>query len=916
MRKNSPPGSPGLKAALSTKRHPPASRSALIQRQQLLQTLEGTLSRKLALVHGPAGFGKTTLAAQWYRSLSTQGIAAVWLSLDASDNEPGRFLADLVEAIAEVEPDLGTGLAELVESNPGDSVDRILDQLIRELELLDQALVVFLDDWHLVEAPEIHRLLHQLLLRMPAMLHLVVASRSRGGIPVARLRVQDELVEINGADLRFGYEETRTFLAELKTLELSHEDLMSLWRSTEGWVAALQLASISLRRCADRERILQWASGAPNDVSEYLAENVLNGLPADLLDFLLKTSVLQRLNADLCAAVTGEPRSAQLLERLEQQELFLVPLDEERQWFRYHHLFARFLQRRLQRERPELPAALHRLAADWLAAQGQTAEALGHALAAGDVEQAIDLVEREAMTLVQHSYMATLRGLVSRLPRAPLTNRPGLQLAMAWAACLTHHPQEAEEALGQALASAAKSGSTATTLIGEARVIRACMAVYADRTEELEELVQPCLAAAASYPPWVVGVAANILAYRYLRTNQHARVAPLQLWAREYQDRAYGLFSGVYGRCFSGIAAARFGELALARAHFADAMALAQTSAGPQSNAARLAGALLGQLQYEANELTETERLLHDSRLLGAEGGVTDFYLATFIAGCRVLLLKGDPAAAAQLLREGATTAAQLHLGRLAAAIACEEIRLKLLLGEPQAAEQILADLERQCGVPGAVNPGVDSEVIEWLGLVRARVLCARGEAEGAVDLLRAQVQKMREAEHKYPEVLASILLSLALDMAGQEREAGDTLARAISEGVPRGIIRSFLDEGPRLISLLERLRERARRQPAGDGAMPDFGAAANLLLLASRDSPGGMTTPRAGGGLALLNGREIEILSLLDRGQANKEIARALGLSVETVKWYLKGIFCKLGVSRRAQATAEARRLQLLEGA
>jgi len=838
------------------------------------------------------------------------------------DSDPARFLAGLVDAIADAEPRLASGLAELIESNSGHALEPVLEQLLLEIETLEQELTLFLDDWHRVESPETARLLQQLLMDMPECLSVVIASRSRSGLPLARLRVQDELVEINAASLRFAYDEARALLAEVKTLDLQDDDLLALWRSTEGWAAALQLAAISLRRSGERERILQWASGMPSDIGEYLAENVLNGLPPELHEFLLKTSILERFDADLCRAVTGHPACAERLEQLEKQELFLVPLDEERRWFRYHHLFARFLQRRLQREWPDQPAQLHRAAAEWLANQDQLPEALGHALAAGAVDWAIERVEHAAMTLVQHSYMATLRGLVARLPRPPLADRPALQMAIGWAACLTHHPQEAGAALEQVLRVAAVAPvEQARLLRGEADVIRACMAVYGDRTDGLEALVQPCLDDAAAYSPWIVGVAANILSYRYLRSQRAEKVAPLQQWARQHQDRADGLFSGVYGRCFCGIAATRSGDLSLARRQFSDAMMLARRSAGPQSNAARLAGALMGQLQYEANQIDEAERLLHDSRMLGAEGGVVDFYQATFIAGCRILLLRGDWTAAAQLLEEGRATAAQLDLARLTVAIACEELRFKLLLGDTRSAEQILADLERRCAAPTVHGDVADAEPREWLLLARARVLVARGDAQLAVPLLRTAAERARSAGDCYPAVLALIQLSLALEAAGEAALAGETLAQAIVEGVPRGMLRSFLDEGPPLMALLERLREAARRAPSGLENAAAFDASAQRLFLASRDGSSGLpplcataaTVAAAVASPALLKDREVDILGLLEQGRANKEIARTLGISVETVKWYLKGIFSKLGVSRRTQAIAEARRLQLL---
>ncbi|HXG29139.1 MAG TPA: LuxR C-terminal-related transcriptional regulator [Nevskiales bacterium] len=918
------------KLFVTTKLRPPTNKANLIERPRLMEILGHTLSRKLALIHAPAGFGKTTLAAQWHDRLHATGITVAWLAIDAADNDLERFLAYVVEAIRAAEPDIGAGLTEVIESNPGNAAEFVLGDLINEFELYDKEFVLFLDDWHLIHEPKIHQALELFLSRVPPNFHLVVTSRSRAGIPLARLRVQNELVEINAADLRFDYTESSTFLSDAKALQLGAEDLEVLWRSTEGWVAALQLASISLRSAGDRDRILRWVAGTPHDIGEYLAENVLDSLPKDLVDFMLKTSILGRLSGELCRAVTGEAASAQFLDALERQELFLLPLDEERQWFRYHHLFARFLQRRLEREHPGLMPKLHLAASDWFAAHGQTAEALAHALAADEVERAIALVEKDAMALMQNSYMSTLLGLVAQLPQARLFDRPILQTAVAWAHCLTHHPHESEEALAHVIRVAStQPPQTQKLLLGEANVIRACNGVYADRIDDVETMVRPCLNESAIYSPWVVGVAANILTYRHIHTYQFDKVAPLQTWARDYQDRAQGLFSGVYGRCFSGIAACWAGDLALGKKHFLDALVLARDTAGRQSHAARLAGALLGQLKYEANELEETEQLLQESRILGFEGGVVDFYLATFISTCRLMVQKGDYAEASAILQEGEDTARHLRLDRLAMAVAGERVRLSLLVGDIRGAERTLADFDGRFA--GAEPPvaGIAAQIWDYREMARARLLCEQGYPEQAVTILRTQSRRAQDSGRKYHEVAINVLLAIALDVAGQGADAEETLARTVADAVPRGIIRTFLDEGPRVVVILERLREKARRHQAAAGGLPEFGASANLLVTTSRHPDRGLPLLVASRAPATsteygartrapfddsLKRREIDIIRFLDQGRSNKEIARALGISVDTVKWYLKAIFCKLGVARRGQAIAEARRLRLLD--
>ncbi len=918
------------KPFVTTKLRPPSNKAKLVDRPRLMESLKHPLAHKLILIHGPAGFGKTTLAGQWHDRLAAESIMVAWLAVDSTDNDLERFLGYIIEAIRYVEPNIGSGLAEVLEANPGNAAEYVLGALINEFELYDGEFVLFLDDFHLIHEPKIHESLEFLLLRIPSNFHVVVTSRSLSSMPLARLRVQNELLEINATDLRFDYEESSAFLSDAKALELNADDLMTLWRSTEGWVAALQLASISLRRSGDRERLLQWASGATSDIGEYLAENVLTSLPKDLIEFMLKTSILGRLSGGLCNAVTAREDSANFLNVLENQELFLLPLDEERQWFRYHHLFAKFLQRRLERDHAKIIPSLHLAASEWFSSHGQTAEALTHALAAGDVERAVDLVEKDSMSLVQNSYMGSILNLVSRLPESALCNRPGLQTAISWAYCLTHHPQEAREALANVERVALKEPPhIQRLLIGEANVIRACISVYGDQIADVDALVRPCLDDPSDYPPWVVGVAANILTYVHIHTYQLQKVAPMQTWARKYQDRAQGLFSSVYGRCFTGIAAYWTGDLTVAEKHFQDALNLAHHSAGIQSPAARLAGSLLGQLKYEKNELEEAEQLLQESRVLGFEGGVVDFYLATFITTSRLMIQKGNFAEANAILHEGQTTAKQLGLDRLAMAVVSEQVRLYVLIGDTRAAARMLADIPNDIASSILPTQGKEAQIVDFLEVAKARLFCEEGCPEQAIAILRRQSQRARDSGRKHQEIANNALLAIALNLAGESGEAEEILAHAVTEGVRRGIIRTFLDKGPRLIAMLEVMREKARRHQISLGTLPEFSESANLLITTSRHPDHGLSplvatrlNPSGSEDIAnhrpafddSLKGREIDILRLLDQGRANKEIARVLNISVDTVKWYLKSIFGKLCVTSRGQAIAEARRLRLLD--
>ena len=606
-----------------------------------------------------------------------------------------------------------------------------------------------------------------------------------------------------------------------------------------------------------------------------------------------------------------------LFEALERQEMFLLPLDEEREWFRYHHLFARFLQRRLQKHFPERLKPLHLAASEWFAAHGHTTDAVHHALLAEDTARAVELVERDAMSLVEHSHMSTLLNLVKQLPRTALFDRPRLQMAIAWATCLTHRRQEAVEALWHVERLAqSEPPAKRQLLLDEAKVARACNNLYGDHVEGIEPLVEPCLSTADRFSPWAVAVAANIKAYCHLRAGEFDKVAPLMLWARTYHDGSEGVFAAVYGRCFNGLAARDAGRLSEARDMFADAVDVASRTAGRQSHATRLSGALLGQLLYEQNDLARAERLVGESRVLGFEGGAVEFYIATYLSSSRLLSHKGNSEEALAILQEGEDTARALSLHRLGVAVACERVRVRLEAGDVRGAEQVLGEIDARQGSNGAALAQHD-EVQATIAMAKARLLCARGTAGLAVGLLNTQLEAARRTGRRYLELHLRIQLAVALELDGQTAEAEDTLLAVVNEAVPLGMVRSFLDEGAPLVAILERVRDRARRR-GGDAASSEsgpgsFNAIAQRLLAAARHPEHGMRGPAGTGArVSELTTRETEVLKFLEQGRSNKEIARALSISVDTVKWFLKNIFTKLGVSTRAQAVSESRRQDL----
>jgi LuxR family maltose regulon positive regulatory protein len=423
-------GSSSVAVVLATKLHVPTFRRELISRPSLLRRLETESLSKLTLVCAPAGWGKSTLLSQWRANAQEQGPSA-WVSLDQADNDPVRFWTYVIEALRTVEPEAG-GVPLAMLRTPGISVIEVmLPELIKTVERFARRVVLVLDDYHLVTNPEIHEAMTVLLEHLPATLHLVLATRSDPALPLPRLRVRGELVEIRAEDLRFSEQEAAALLNDLLGLDLEAADVTLLHERTEGWAAGLYLAALSLRGRSDSRQFVEAFAGDDRQVVDYLGLEVIANQPDHIRTFLVHTSILERLSGPLCDAVTGRPGSARTLEQIERANLFLVPLDTKREWYRYHHLFGQLLRHELQRTQPDLVPALHRRAAAWHRQNRLIPEAIHHAVAAGDVAEAGELIALHWNDFVNQGRLETVNGWLNALPRDTLTRDPSLCLARA-----------------------------------------------------------------------------------------------------------------------------------------------------------------------------------------------------------------------------------------------------------------------------------------------------------------------------------------------------------------------------------------------------------------------------------------------------------------------------------------------------
>jgi LuxR family transcriptional regulator, maltose regulon positive regulatory protein len=916
----SPPAAGGAEqdVLLATKLHLPRPRPGFLSRQRLLERLAEGAARELTLVCAPAGFGKTGLLGDWVRR-SKQPTS--WLSLDAGDNDPARFWRYIAAALDPHCQGVGGRVAALLRGPPPASLEAVATVVVNQLAALSDQVVLVIDDYHLVETPAVHHSLVTLLERQPAQLRLVLASRADPPLPLPRLRARGQLAELRAADLRFTPRETTELLREVMGLELPTASLAVLADRTEGWAAGLQLAGLSLRGHADPAGFVATFSGSHRHVLDYLTEELLSRQPEPLRAFLLETSVLERLSGPLCDAITGRGDSQRLLEQVERANLFLMPLDEVRGWWRYHHLFADLLQARLQRERPERVAELHRAAAAWSEDHGLVDDAIRHTMAAGDAVGAARLIERYFDALFRRAEDATLARWLAALPAELVRARPRLCLVEAYWALIDGRLETAERLLGDAERALADRGdernepsvgrpvSLVANVPAAVAVLRARLARLRGDPERTIAFGNQALLhlteddrALRSMLDWYLA-AADWLGGRLVEAD-HA-LADLVARLRAAGER----YLAMWPRYELGQVQQARGQLGAALRNYQQALEVASDPGGPLPPAG-IGYAGVAEVLYQRDQLDAA--LDHATR--GAALCRQLAYALPLAIGLAVLArvrqATGDLAGALAAIEEAARVMSDPQVTSLlnpAPAVAA-----RLLLGNGRVAEAARWTVERGLGVEDE-----PSYVQEPDHLVLARVLVAEQQPERALRLL-GRLHQLAAAQGRVGSVIeVRALQGLALDAGGDEQGALSALAEALALAAPEGWLRVFVDEGAPMARLLGRLAAASATGQVTTAALPaDYLAG----LLAGFDRAGlpVLARPRRGGAMVAgmiepMSARELEVLGLLAAGKPNQAIAEELVVTLETVKSHVAHILGKLGVTNRTQAVARARELGLL---
>jgi LuxR family maltose regulon positive regulatory protein len=921
---------------LSTKLYVPPVRPERVPRPRLVERLKGGLDRRLVLVSAPAGFGKTTIISE---CAARCRHPVAWVSLDKGDNEPVQFWTYVVTALQKNPhiqgSELGQTVLAMLRSSQPPPMETLLHGLINELAEISWPFILILDDFHQITNPQINEALALFVEHQPPQMHLVISSRADPPWPLARWRASGQLVELRTDDLRFTSEEAAAFLNEVMGLDLSAADIAALAARTEGWIAGLQMAALALQgplsmQGRDTKSFLGAFSGSHRFVLDYLVEEVLERQSGEIQEFLLQTSVLERLSAPLCDAVRfgeaespssstepavrfGEaksPSSSQaILERLERANLFLVPLDDERRWYRYHHLFADLLRSRLQQTLPDQVPILHLRASRWQEQNGYIAEAVGHALLIPDAERVACLIEGNALAILERGELTTLVGWLDTLPEDVVRSHPWLSVSYAWVLVYTGQLDIVESYLRDAEEA---QGSPARHIAGHIAAIRAYATDLAGEKHRTAKLARKAVEYLPEADLRTRGLAMSLL-------------IPALYWsgdpggADDITDQAVAISQASDDSLVAVRVLCELAELQLARGQLRktaatchDALQLADDHY--RHGAWRLpvtgpAHTLLGLVFAEWNDREPALRHARESVQLCNQWKQAENLVHSYVALSVVLQATGDLVGALAALREARQVASKIS-DYYTDYVAAHEARLLLAQGNLPAASRWAASWE-------GMEPA-DEKLAFWREhefFVLVRVLIAQGRQQGGRSFDRALawlswlLEEAEKAGAWKRVLLAFVLRAMALHAQGKDEEALAALAPALALGEPEGYMRTFIDESPQMGQLL--------RRAVLHGIAVDY--AGKLLAALEEEATKGATplsvSEEAGFPMVEpLSPRETEVLRLLTTRLSHAEMAEELVVSVNTVRSHVKNIYSKLGVHSRMEAVECARELGLLD--
>jgi LuxR family transcriptional regulator, maltose regulon positive regulatory protein len=892
---------------LATKLYIPPPRPKVVLRTHLIERLnEGLPSgHKLTLISAPAGFGKTTLISEWVAGCQRP---VAWLSLDEGDSDPTRFLAYLVAALQTIAPNIGASMLGVLQSPQPPPTEASLTALINQINTIPDKFILVMDDYHVIDSKPVDDALTFLLKHLPRQMHLVIATREDPSLSLGRLRVRGQLTELRAADLRFTFAEAADFLDQVMGLALSEENIAALESRTEGWIAGLQLAAISMQGQKDTDSFIRSFTGSHHFVMDYLVEEVLQQQSERIQTFLLRTSILERMCGPLCDAVLGDPSVSgeETLAYLEQANLFIVPLDNERRWYRYHHLFADLLRQRLQQsiaastgDGARVIADLHIRASQWYEDNDLELEAFHHAAAANDVERAERLIGGDRIPQHFRGAATAILDWLESLPKTVLDSRPWLQWRYASLLLVNGQTTGVEEKLQAAEAALAatdalryaESDDKTRNLIGQIAAARAILALTQYQIEDMLAQSRRALEYLPSNSLISRSTATWTLGYAYQLQGDRAAARRALTEAISISQASGNIFTTILATIGLGNVQETENQLSLAAETYRRVLQMAGDQPLQIINEAHLG---LARVLYEWNDLDAAQQHMEQSIQLVQQIENTDRFVASEVFLARLKIAQGDVTGAAAILTKADQVVRQYNFVHQIPEIAAAQVLTLLHQGNLAAA----AHMAEAHKIP----------------ISQARVHLAQGDASTALAVLKPLRQEAEAKGWEDERLKVMVLQAVALRASGEKEKAVQLLDNALVLAKPGGFIRTFVDEVSPMAQLLS--------EAAARGSNPDYLG----KLLAVFEAEGQKredkyhlphTLPEELGDdeplSEPLSQRELEVLQLIAQGLSNGEISERLVLSLNTVKGHNQKIFSKLQVQSRTEAIVRARELDLL---
>ncbi len=898
---------------LSTKLHRPAVPSGRIARPQLVRRLNDGLrtGRTLTLFSAPAGFGKTTCAGEW---LDSSDRPVAWLTLDEADDDPGRFFLYLVAALQQAGPAIGREIEGILRAGSLPSAGIILTTLSNDILELDLPFILALDDFQMIQDPAILQVIEQLVVNPPPPLHLVLLTREDPPLPLARLRANNRLSEIRAADLRFTSEEAGTLLRGTLGLNISAEDVLLLDERTEGWAAGLHLAGLSIRGRADPSAFIRTLSGGHRHILGYLTEEVLNRQTAADQEFLVQTSMLERLSGGLCDALTGRADGRETLERLYHANLFLVPLDDEGRWYRYHQLFAEMLADRRKSFPAEITAGFHRRASEWYAREGMAGEAVRHALAAGDYAAAVIQIETHAMDMLMQWHVKTVDGWMRAIPAGWSARSIRANLAFAWIHMIRGEPLKAAPHLAQLQALFAESQPAELedpSLNAKWLAIQAMMLNARGMVAEGLVLGRKALAIAPETDPQVrclvhLAIAGSCEPLDDSPGMEHA-FAEIVRYGREAGNSVYELL-GISGLALIAI---KQGRLHFAY-ELADAGIRQMERSGSLPPVATAVYGELGTVCYQWHQLDEAHHHFRRAIQVGMLAGFNDAELFHGVILSRLHLIEGNLQAAEQEIRKSFDRMRIEAPVVVREEVIAQQVRIDLALERLADAERIMqaegfsfaGGFSAPDSLPGRTSGALYTAALRIL-LYRARSSDSKTGLEAGLALADRLIAEAVRRRLVFYEMELHLLRAQLHSVNKNDRSAREDLKAALVLGEPEGYVTIFIEEGAGIGEILSGLK----RENALAAVSPDY---VDTILTGINIPPESRTAETASM-IARLTVRELEVLRLMAQGLRYEEVAERLVISLNTVRSHVKTIYGKLGADNRTRAIELAQRMNVL---